>query len=499
MSPVQSSAPSTTRSLFKDILRGSGIYSIAQILPAATSLLVIPITTRFLTKADYGIQDLLTLLSVVLQALLGWYYSVALGYFYFEVEPEQRRRVVGTSVLGATILGFLAAIICYPLAGLFSRAVFPHVDAAPYLRLVFLLMPPAFVSDALLTWLRVANRPVFYVSVCVARAATTVICTAVFVGMLNLHIWGVLYSTTVSYLLVTGLLYGYWLFSQGAAFEWALFRRMARYAAPLGLSGLAMFILHFGDAFILPHFRPYDDLGVYRLAYKIAMMVSTVYGAFAIYWNAQVFQIMRRDDAEKVFARLFTYVILGVSFVSLSLMVSARPVLRKLAGPAFQDAWVLVPVLVIAYFLRSISEFMRSLFLEAGRTGIDAVITWLGAAVCIGAYAGLIPPFGTWGAAYATLIAFGVLAVLSIVGSYRLRRYSVEGTRLMKIGTASAATCGVWLLSGGLGSSFGALVLSAALSLSAYPLALWLLRFPTPGELALAGAGIQKLMGQRLK
>lgn len=499
MSPVQSSAPSTTRSLFKDILRGSGIYSIAQILPVATSLLVIPITTRFLTKADYGIQDLLTLLSVVLQALLGWYYSVALGYFYFEAEPAQRRRVIGTSILGATFLGFLAGIVCYPLAGLLSRAVFPHVEAAPYLRLVFLLMPPAFVSDALLTWLRVANRPVFYVTVCAARAATTVICTALFVGVLNLHIWGVLYSTTVSYLLVTGLLYAYWLFSQGPAFDWHLFLRMARYAAPLGLGGLAMFILHFGDAFILPHFRPYDDLGLYRLAYKIAMMVSAIYGAFAIYWNAQVFQIMRRDDADTVFARLFTYVMLGTSFVSLGLIVCARPALRKLAGPAFQDAWVLVPVLVIAYYLRSISEFMRSLFLEAGRPGIDAITTWIGAAVCIGAYAALIPKFGVWGAAYATLIAFGVLAAISIVWSYRLRHYSVEGTRLVKIAAASAATGGIWLLSHKFGSSFGALVFSAAVSLAAYPLTLWVLRFPTPGELAIAGAGIQKVLGQRLK
>lgn len=499
MSSAQSATAPTSRSLFKDILQGSGIYSIAQILPTATSLLLVPITTRFLTPADYGIQDLMSQVFVVLSALLGWYYSVALGYFYFRAEPEARYRVVGTSALGALTLGLLACLVCYPAAGLLSLTIFPHFPAAPYLRLMFLLMPPSFVTDALMTWLRVANRPAFYVGLCALRAVVTVVFVAWFVGLLRMGIWGVLYSTAVSSLLTVLLLGAYWLVSEGPAFDWHLFLRMARYAAPLGLGGLAMFIMHFGDSFILPHFRPYDDLGLYRLAYKIAMMVSTIYGAFAIYWNAQVFQIMRRDDADTVFARLFTYVVLGTSFVSLGLIVCARPTLRKMAGPAFQDAWVLVPVLVIAYFFRSISEFMRSLFLEAGRPGIDAVITWLGAAVCIGAYAGLIPFFGVWGAAYATLIAFGVLAAIAIVWSYRLRRYRVEGTRLVKIAAATAATGGVWLLSRGFGSSFGALVLSAALSLTAYPLTLWVLRFPTPGELAMAGAGIQKVLRQRLK
>lgn len=494
MSSAQSVPVSTSRSLFKDILQGSGIYSIAQILPTATSLVLVPITTRFLTPADYGIQDLMSQVFMVLSALLGWYYSVALGYFYFGAEPGARHRVVGTSALGALILGLLACLVCYPAAAVLSLTIFPHFPAAPYLRLMFLLMPPSFLSDALMTWLRVANRPGLYVGICALRAVATVVCVAWFVGLLKLGIWGVLYSTIVSTGITVVLLGMYWLVFQGPAFDWHLFVRMARYAAPLGLGGLAMFILHFGDSFILPHFRPYDDLGIYRLAYKIAMMVSTIYGAFAIYWNAQVFQIMRRDDADTVFARLFTYVMLGTSFVSVGLIVCARPTLHKLAGPAFQDAWVLVPVLVIAYFLRSISEFMRSLFLEAGRTGVDAIITWLGAAVCIGAYAALIPKFGVWGAAYATLIAFGALAVLAIVWSYRLRRYSVEGTRLAKIAVASGAAGAIWLLTRGFGTSFEALVLSAAVSLTAYPLVLWVLRFPTPGELAMAGAGVRKVL-----
>lgn len=485
-----SSAVPTARSLFKNILHGSGLYSIAQLLPTATSLLLVPITTRYLTRSDYGIQDLLSQVSMVISALLGWYFSLALGFFYFEAEPEGRHRVVGTTVIGSTMLGVIACLICYPAAGLLSSAVFPHLNAAPYLKLVFLMMPPSFAGDALLTWLRVANKPVMYVAACVMRAVTTVVCTIWFVGLLKMHVWGVLYSTTASFSLTVLLLGAYWLLQERVAFDLGLFWRIARYAMPLGLSGLAMFVLHFGDSFILPHFRPYDDLGIYRLAYKIAMLVSLVYGAFGTYWNAQVFNIMRREDADTVFARLFTYVMLVISYFSVALIAGARPTLHVIAGPAFQGAAALVPVLVIAYYLRSISEFMRSLFLAAGRPGLDAAAAWAGAAVCIGGYAALIPKFGIWGAAYATLIAFGALAVISIVWAYRVQPYRVEGARLAKVGIAWAAAVGAWALIPA--ASFSAQALSAGISLAVFPAVLGILRFVTPGELETARAGVQR-------
>ena len=489
MASVQPDVPST-RSLFANIVKGSSLYSIVQILPPVVSLILVPITTRFLTKTDYGIQDLLSQVVMVVSALLGGYFGLSLGYFYYEAEPPARHKVVGTSVVGSLLLGSIACLVCFPFAGFLSRMVFPQIEAAPYLRLMFLLLPASFLLDALMSWLRVANQQAAYVLGSVLRAALTVICTVVFVAALKLHVWGVLYSTTIALMISAAVLGIYWLYSEGIAFDRVLFSRIARYAIPLGVSGMAMFILHFGDSFILPHYRSYDDLGLYRLAYKIAMLVSTIYGAFALYWNSQVFQIMRREDADVVFARVFTYVTLGTSFASLFLIVCARPALRQIAGRDFQDSAALVPILVIAYFLRSISEFMRALFLAEGKPGYEAATTWMGAVTCLACYALFIPRFGVWGAASATLGAFAVLLIISMVWTYRLRPYRLEGRRLAQIGIACALGGGAWLLLKG--PSFGSLVLAAAVALALFPASLWLLRFPTPGELSTARSALQR-------
>jgi O-antigen/teichoic acid export membrane protein len=248
-------------------------------------------------------------------------------------------------------------------------------------------------------------------------------------------------------------------------------------------------IINFGDRFFLPHYRPLADLGIYVLAYKVGMLIAFVYGSFDAHWSAQVFQIMRREDSDRVFARMFTYVVLGLSSAGLALVVCARPILRIMVAPAFQDAAALVPVIVLAYFIRALGDFLRSLFLVAGRTGYDAITNWFGALVCLASYWMLIPRFGIWGAAFATVIAFAVIAVVSAVWAYRVQRYRIEAGRLAKVGAAlTVAILPCFVLPA---SSLLAQIGVAAGSLAIFPAALWILRFATPGELQDGRAAVQ--------
>src|SRR5579863_3747972 len=149
MSSVQPDVLSA-RSLFKRIVQDSGMYSVVQFLPPLVSMILVPITTRVLTRADYGIQDLLSQGMIVLTTLTGGYFGMSLGYFYFYAEPSVRHKVVGASVIGSLMLGTLACLIFFPFANGLSSLLFPHIAAAPYLRLMLLLLPLNFLFDAVM-------------------------------------------------------------------------------------------------------------------------------------------------------------------------------------------------------------------------------------------------------------------------------------------------------------------------------------------------------------
>jgi Na+-driven multidrug efflux pump len=151
-------------------------------------MILVPITTRFLTRADYGVQDLLPQVVIILSILMGSYFGMSLGYFYYATEPSAQHKVVGTSVVGSLMLGTFACLLAIPFSGILARLIFPHIPAAPYLRLMFLLLPLSFFFDAVMTWLRVADRRVVYLLGSVLRAGLTIICAIWFVGVLKLHV-----------------------------------------------------------------------------------------------------------------------------------------------------------------------------------------------------------------------------------------------------------------------------------------------------------------------
>lgn len=491
MSSPHQAASSSHRSLFKEILQGSGIYLLGSIAQRLVSVLMVPVTTRFLTTAEFGIADLLSQCTDILSMLLGARFGSALGYFYFEEDsPEHRRSVVTTSILGALLLGAFATLICRPFSVPMARFVFGDASNARYLNLLLLLLPATFTCEATFSLLRVENRPIAFTGMSFLSLLLQASGIIALVAFLRWHVMGIVATSCVNATLMALLLGGLALRRFKSRFDLSIFKRMMRYSVPLGLAGIATFFIHVGDRFILPHYRSLSDLGIYVLAYKFGFLLSFFYGSFHTYWSAQVFGVMRRKDADAVFARIFTYVLLGTTFAAVALVVCSRPALRILVDPKFLPAEPLVPVIVSAYFLRAVGDFLRCTFLVENRPGYDAICNWIGAAACAAGYWLLIPRFGMWGAAYATLAAFAAISAISAVWTYRLRPYRIE-PRLMKVAAAAAAAilpyCVLRV------SSLEASIASACLSLAAFAAALWILRFPTPGELDTARLGLARL------
>jgi O-antigen/teichoic acid export membrane protein len=495
MTPGKNEA-SSPRAVFKNILQGSGIYSLAIIAPNLVSVVMLPIITRHLNSAEYGILDLLQQVSIVLSLLLGAGFSSALGYFYFEAEPgDNRRRVVGTTAAGSAALGAIAGLICWPFAGALSRLVFRTDSAHIYLLLVFATMPLGFLGETLLSWLRVENRPGAYLAVSLLRLVVTVASILLFIVTLGLRVWGMLFSSAITIGLTACCLAVYCIRVVRPTFDRQLFVRMAKFSAPIGFGGVAVFIMNFGDRLMLPRFVTFDQLGLYALAYKIGMLISFLYGSFHVYWSAQVYNLLRHQDWEIIFARTATYVIAGLAFCGLGLTVFARPILQILVAPPFQPAAALVPVIVAAYCFKALGDFLRCLFIAHGRPACDAISNWIGAAICVAAYAILIPPFGIWGAATATLVAFAAMAAISTIWTYRISHWKLEAGRLVKTGAALGVALVPFLLQSG--SSLSGQVGAAALSIIVFPAVLLLARFFTPGEFEVLRTALQSVRRRR--
>src|SRR5690242_4152581 len=85
---------SPNRVSIRNIAKHTATYSVAIIAGKLASFILLPIYTKHLTPADYGVMELLDLATFVLGTMLGVRISESLFYFHAEAAEEQRPRVI---------------------------------------------------------------------------------------------------------------------------------------------------------------------------------------------------------------------------------------------------------------------------------------------------------------------------------------------------------------------------------------------------------------------
>lgn len=463
------------------MLKGSALYSIALFGQRIGSLVLLTVYTRYLNPSDFGTLDILENTTSILSLVLGANFSATLVYFYSNREREDGERVAaGTALAGAAILGAVASGIGWSLVPWCEQWLFGKSGGEPYFQLMFAGLAVGFVIEALFAWLRVANLASLFVAFSLGRLVIGVSGTALMLVFYRWGLLGALWSNLVTALLTAGALGILFWRRMGFAFDRAIFLKMLQFAIPLSLSGIALFIIHFADRFFLKTNSSLETIGLYSLGYKIAMMLSFAHSAFHTYWVSQVVRIMEREDGLYVAGRAFTYMTAALTFCALGLSIMSVPLLGVLATPAYQRAADFIPLLVLAYLVRAFGDFFRSFLIVQKRPGVDSWLNWLGAAICLLGYITLIPAYGPWGAAWATLGGFSVVLIGSLVWLQRTLPLPFEWGRLGILGLAAALTIGLHLVvpSGGKVWTW----IAGGISMAVYPGIIFALGFLSAGE-----------------
>jgi O-antigen/teichoic acid export membrane protein len=410
------------------------MYSLAVSVRRFSGLLLLPIYTRYLTPTNYGVMELLDLTCAVATLLLGMRLADAMLYHYFNATAgKPRNAVLTTALLGSLGIGSVAAAAGWFAAPAISVMVFTSAQYANYLRLMFLSVGLTLPQSLGYAYVRAQNRSglFFVISVCkLGFQVALILWLLVMRGMgVGAMVWGALIAYAVEALLSCW----YILYSTGTlrvSFDWPMFKKLSSYGAPLAIGSIGMLILHFGDRYVLSRYVSLSQIGIYALGYKLGMLVAYVQEAFTQYWNAQMFSLLQGYNSEKLYVRISTYYTVSLLFVGLVLSLFSRPLLELVVTPPYYPAAAFVPVIALAYILRGTGDYWRTVLLVEKRTGLDTAVVLCGVAVCLVLYLTLIPRMGAWGAAFATLAAFGAMVPLSLWWAQRIRRHAFEWKRI---------------------------------------------------------------------
>jgi O-antigen/teichoic acid export membrane protein len=460
-----------------ELARHSAIYGFGSLVSRFIAVLLLPIYTRFLSPADYGLIETLIALSAVLTVLLAAGVKSAFFRFYFDGEDEAgKRRVIRTSFWFTMAMGTAGLVAGLVLAEPISELLFDTGEHADLVRAAFVGLWAHVNYEQMTSLFRVEQRSTAYLVATLINLGLTVGATVLLVVVLEKGPIGVIIGNFTGTLIVYAGLLLYRRQELGLDWDRPLLREMNSFGMPLVPSALFLWALNFSDRFFLVKLSGPREVGLYAIGVRLASAIILLLAAFRAAWPAFAYSIEDDREAARAYSFVLTYLVALTSWMALALGVLAPWLVRLLTTEEFYEADRVVAPLAFAAVAFGAYIVVVIGIGRARRTRSNWIITGAAALLSVGVNLALIPEFGMMGAAVAGICAYGTLFLGM---AWKAQRVFPVPYQWRRVATAAGTAVGLTVVGRGLDVPLGGAIALVAV----YPLVLLPLGFYLPEEL----------------
>ena len=251
---------------------------------------------------------------------------------------------------------------------------------------------------------------------------------------------------------------------------------LLRYGLPLTGTLILSYIVSVSDRFLIAWLLDEAQAGIYAAGYDLAnqpvILLMSIVNLAAYPLIVQVWEHEGEESVQAYLARnLRLLLVVGVP-ATVGLAMLARPVGELVLGASFHSASAVIPLIALGTLLDGLRVYHTDLafHLEQRTTRQLQIVTWV---FLINLWLNLlwIPHMGIMGAAWATVVAYGIALALSIWQGKTVRQVPFGFQELLRTGGAGMGMgLGLWILMPRIGWVGAGIV-----GLVVYGLLLWIL------------------------
>jgi len=381
------------------------------------SFLLIVWYTRFLSPSDYGVISLAEIVGAVVAALcaLGLNGGMQRLYFHYVDQPQALRRYVSSVLRFASISTLSVTALVLLLGARFFAWLTPGLQVRffPYIALAIGTASAGQLFDYRLGIYQVQERPRPYAMLTGIAFLLTASAVIILVIIVRWGALGMLLGKLVGaivMLVASAYLSKDWL---GGGWAWSFVRETLPISLPLLPHTLLALGLVVADRFILQHYRSLDEVGIYSLAYTFGMAMYIVAASLGQAWGPIFYDLARNGvrDQDKILRALAAVVML-LTAVGIFGSLIAQSFTHWFLDSRYNAVGRLVPWIIGGYLFHALFSIFQLSALQARRTTFIWVISLGAFSANIVLNLAWVPSYGMYGAAYATLAAYLVEAVL---------------------------------------------------------------------------------------
>jgi len=197
-------------------------------------------------------------------------------------------------------------------------------------------------------------------------------------------------------------------------FDASIFKQMLKYGLPIMVAGLAFVINENFDKWFIPDTLGKDINGAYSACYKIAVFMTLFIQAFRMGAEPFFFNHAKAENAKSNYAIILKYFTicgaLGLMLVTVYINILS-PIIIK--NPSYLIALDIVPIVLLANLCLGIYHNLSIWYKLTDKTYYGMYISIFGAIITIVFNLIFIPRIGFMASAYTTLLAYGIMMIIS--------------------------------------------------------------------------------------
>ena len=416
---------SALKRFFKDTI----IYGIAAVLPRIINFLLVRIHTDALPTNNYAENTNFYIWIALLAVLLT--FGMETAFFRFYKTEEKKDALISTAFISVFATALLFVIVAFLFSDFFT-SIFDFKNNPLQLKLLIGIIAIDTLMVIPFAYLRASNRPLRYTAIKLINVAIIVAINLVFLKFIPeslangnsiphfltelsnstakvnfIFIANIIGSTFSFILLLPYLLKFKWSFNK------VLFKKMLSYGWPIAIAGVAYVINENLDKILIGKMIDKNAMGIYSACYKLAIFMNLYIMAFRLGAEPFFFNHSDKKNAKEIYAKILNYFIIVGALVFVGIVVFIDVLKRPFINEAYWDAIIIVPIVLLANLFLGVYHNLAIWYKLTDKTRFAMLFSIIGAIITIIVNVVMIPKVGFIASAWATLLAYGTMMLLS--------------------------------------------------------------------------------------
>lgn len=409
-----------TNLLKNNLFKSGSIYTASSIIEKAIPFLLLPVLTRYLSTADYGIVSMFTVLVGLTLPFTGYNSHAAILRIYFKDDIDIPVYIsnalfilIGSSIIAAFIVFIFSDFIAF-----YSK--FPE----NWLFTVILIGTFQFLVNVILVVWQGQDKAIHY-------GVFRILLTALNIGLAVLLIVGLGYgwegvvvgkTTTI---VLFGIMAIVVVKNNGLLkfkFKKKYIKHALYYGVPLIPHVLSGFIIAVSDRVFITNMVGINETGIYSVGYQVGMIIVVLAGSFNKAWTPWLYSKLNDGDSliKKKIVK-FTYIyIFTILCLALFLSMLAPWFMKFLVGQNFYGATKYIIWIAFGYAFNGMYFMVASYIFYVEKTHLLSWMTFSAALTNVVLNYIFILYFGAIGAAQATTLTYVILFILTWILASRV-------------------------------------------------------------------------------